>query len=824
MDDIKEKISKFFYILKFFLFFILIIIKIETSFCQQAILVFPDSYEFGGVNIGESSEIEIYIKNYGPELTINSINLLDTYNYDLDEGVEKPCGYFPRIISENDYCTVIVRFKPESTGFFRNWLTLSFDNGTASASFEGVGNPNITVTPVSKDFGNKALGTSTTQIFTISNMWTEKITILDITLSDTTNYSLNLNEGDQPCGTTNPILEVGGTCTFSITFHPQSNGIFNAILTISSDAFGTTTYNTAISGSSGAQGQTWVKSYTSNYSYGFPHIQQTFDGGYIMGGTTRLSFNSYDLWVMKVDRFGNIEWQKTYGGSSYDFISSIKQTSDGGYIVLAETYSFGAGSEDIWIFKLNSNGEIEWQKTYGGSGYESASSIEEDLYGYIVAGNTESNGINNVWIMKLDQNGSIQWQKTYGISTERMIATSIQKTNGGFIIAGIIGNPVYYSTPYLLQINQDGNVFWAKKYWYTEFDNHIIESLITLSSGNYLLVGRNNRYSSEMLWVMEVNAIDGSIIWQKTYGGQNVDFGGPFTAQEAHDGGYIIAGSIRHETSDYSPNVWILKLNKDGSIGWQKTYGGKDVELPGGRIIKTQDGGYAVASRNDIYGYGANTDLWLYKLDSYGNISNCPNASIGITNEVGITTNKKATDITSNIIVNDTLVTPGTGGIPIISTPNFTQIDICMGETQYSTSTNVENIFTFYSQIDQALVLNATVTSTGGTVNEGTVTFTVKRNGSVIGFPVTSGIVSGDNAYANYTLPGGTIAGTYTIEAAYSGGTVFLPSTGTGELIISKANTNTSVDSNPNPSKYGQKITLIATVNPSTATGTVQFK
>jgi hypothetical protein len=140
-------------------------------------------------------------------------------------------------------------------------------------------------------------------------------------------------------------------------------------------------------------------------------IQQTSDGGYIVAGYTgSFGAGGRDFWVIKLDSSGNITWQKTYGGYNHDEAYSVQQTSDGGYIVAGYTYSFGVGSHDFWVIKLDSSGNIIWQKTYGGTGVDTAQSIQQTLDGgYIVTGTTTSFGAETYkfWVIKLDSNGNV---------------------------------------------------------------------------------------------------------------------------------------------------------------------------------------------------------------------------------------------------------------------------------------------------------------------------------------------------------------------------------------------------------------------------------
>ncbi|MFC2168212.1 CFI-box-CTERM domain-containing protein, partial [Acidobacteriota bacterium] len=184
----------------------------------------------------------------------------------------------------------------------------------------------------------------------------------------------------------------------------------------------------------------WSKSYGGNESDNAYSIQQTNDGGYIVAGiTTSFGAGSSDIWIFKLASDGEIEWQKTYGGSENEFARFIQQTNDGGYIVAGYTSSFGAGLADFWVLKLFSNGEIEWHKIFGGEKNDFAHSIQQTFEGgYVVAGETKSFGIGDkdIWILKLNVLGDIEWQKTYG-GSQTDVASSIQQTSdGGYIVAG----------------------------------------------------------------------------------------------------------------------------------------------------------------------------------------------------------------------------------------------------------------------------------------------------------------------------------------------------------------------------------------------------
>ncbi|MBO8140214.1 MAG: T9SS C-terminal target domain-containing protein [Thermosipho sp. (in: Bacteria)] len=221
------------------------------------------------------------------------------------------------------------------------------------------------------------------------------------------------------------------------------NNVGNCYWVVKLDSNGNIEWQKALGGSSGD----WADS-----------IQQTSDGGYIVAGYTYSNdgdvsgnHGERDFWIVKLDKNGNIEWQKALGGSSGDWAHSIRQTSDGGYIVAGYTYSNDGdvsgnhGERDFWIVKLDNNGNIVWQKTLGGSQWDEAYSVQQTSdRGYIVAGITWSNdgdvsgnhGGDDYWVVKLDTNGNIVWQKTLGGSRYETASSIQQTSDGGYIVAG----------------------------------------------------------------------------------------------------------------------------------------------------------------------------------------------------------------------------------------------------------------------------------------------------------------------------------------------------------------------------------------------------
>jgi len=328
-------------------------------------------------------------------------------------------------------------------------------------------------------------------------------------------------------------------------------------------------------------------------------IQQTSDGGYVVAGYAHSNDgdvsgnhgNAVDFWVVKLSSTGSLQWQKCLGGSGWDFAHSIRQTSDGGYIVLGSTgsndgdVSGNHGNYDLWVVKLSSTGNLQWQKCLGGSGQEEGLSIQQTSDGgYVVAGCAHSNdgdvsgnhGNFDFWVLKLTNTGSLQWQKCLGGSGDDGVGSIQQTSDGGYIVAGYTNS-------------NDGDV-----------------------SGNH---------ANFDFWVVKLSST-GNLQWQKCLGGSGDD--GVGSIQQTSDGGYIVAGVTWSNDGDVSGNhgvldFWVVKLSSMGSLQWQKCLGGSSLD-EAHSIQQTDDGGYIVlgstgSNDGDVSGNHGDSDFWVVKLD-----------------------------------------------------------------------------------------------------------------------------------------------------------------------------------------------------------------
>ncbi len=543
----------------------------------------------------------------------------------------------------------------------KNKEELTLYKGTAgpfTVSAGVINEINITLLPDVTDI------TPPTVLYTIPS---DKAIDISLDTSITITFSEEMNPDTINTDTflvNNGVDYISGIITYTgatATFTPLSNLEYNTqyIVTI-------TTEVTDLSGNAIANEYIWIFDTQINGAINYggiatdsaSSIQLTSDSGYIIAGTTSsFGAGNSDFWVQKFNSYGEITWQKTYGGIDNDDALSIQQTIEGGYIIAGNTYSFGTASSNFWVLKLNSNGEIVWQKAFGmaNSDYAFTYSIQQTIDGgYIVTGFT-TNSFSysyDFWVLKLDSNGTITWQKIYDGADEDYGYSIQQTTDSGYIVAGdTYSFGVSMSDIWVLKLNSEGAIIWEKTYGGANNDNAY--SIQQTSDGGYIVAGYTKSFGAGNydIWILKLNA-NGTILWQKTFGGADDDKVA-YSIQQTSDGGYIVAGYTKSfGAGNY--DIWILKLNVNGTILWQKTFGGlyNDAAYS---IQQTNDDGYIIAGQTNSFGAG-NYDIWILKISANGEIIFNPLSGASASNTNAIVTNTSVIGKDTNAAIVNTSV------------------------------------------------------------------------------------------------------------------------------------------------------------------------
>jgi len=408
-------------------------------------------------------------------------------------------------------------------------------------------------------------------------------------------------------------------------------------------------------------------------------MQQTSDGGYILGGTslsnvsgdkTENSNGMQDYWIVKTDASGNIQWQNTIGGSDQDFLTCLQQTSDGGYILggysrsgisgdKTESYIGLTANPDFWIIKTDSLGAIQWQNTIGGNNIDWLLTILQTTdEGYILGGyswsdssgdKTENSiGFKDYWIVKTDTGGAIQWQNTIGGSNSEEAYQIIQTADGGYLVGGASlsdssGDKTENSNGsydlWIVKMNSTGIIQWQNAIG-GSMDDYLY-AMTQATDGGFVLGATSasnrsgdkseNRLDSLCIsscpkdfWIVKTDSL-GVVQWENTIGGNDHEV--LYSIQQTEDNGFIFGGisesdssGDKNENSKGGYDTWLVKTDSSCHILWQKTIGGASYDGLFA-IGQTADSGYAIGARSQSNISGDKTensmgsgDYWLIKL------------------------------------------------------------------------------------------------------------------------------------------------------------------------------------------------------------------
>lgn len=350
-------------------------------------------------------------------------------------------------------------------------------------------------------------------------------------------------------------------------------------------------------------------------------VQQTPDGGYVVTGETySFGAGSKDVYLFRTDSLGNETWAKTYGGNGEDYALTLDQTFDNALMIGAHTSSFGQGGHDHYLVKTDMNGDTIFTMVYGGSSPDGIYQLREGAGGYVMAGHTSSfgAGLHDFYVIKILANGDTIWTRAFGGTGADNLRGYVNIELPAIPKLAFIGETngfgVGANDILLIKTDMGGNIELTKTYGNSGDDYGY--SIIENGDGGFLIAGHTNSSGAGLhdVYLVKVDFF-GNVQWSKTYGGTEDDYA--YSAQKTSDGGYIIAGSTT-SFGGGDKDVYLIKTDINGDTLWTKAYGESGSEETWS-VEETKDGGYIIAGITNSFGQG--NDALLIKTDRNGNTS-----------------------------------------------------------------------------------------------------------------------------------------------------------------------------------------------------------
>jgi uncharacterized protein YegL len=549
----------------------------------------PGSIRFNDPTIGATQTKQVKVKALNQRINVNNI-VLSNPNYDI----------YPKsfILTENDSLSLEIRYNAKDSGY--SYCDFRFESDlcgyifSASALFSSSDQLNKTLKLISPNGGEVfAVGGDT--LIEWSGIPARDLVAIE--------YSADSGKSWNYIDTAR-----GLTYNWRNIPKPESRKCLVNISQIKSDSIIDIIWRKVYGG--------------IDHDYAYSAVECVDGGyvlaGYVRPASNEYlaEIGTGDYLILKINKNGEIEWRKTYGGENTEYGCSIIQALDGGYLVSGSAKSKtgdvvgNRGLDDAWLLKLNSIGEIEWQKSYGGSSNDEATSIiNTNDGGYIFAGYSSSNdlgigaryGLSDAWVVKLNSKGEIEWQKCYGGSSYDEATSIIQAKDGNYIVAGStnskdidmgvgVGNRDYF----VIKIDPKGAIIWAKKYGGLNSDE--AKSIIQTKDGGYALAGYawfdyeigSKGYIDYL--IVKLNEV-GDLQWKTCLGaGGSYDYA--YSIVESKNEELMVVGQIYGKAT-------ISRLAKSGNLRWQKQF--EDTKL--GRfhsiIIDKNSSDYLVVGESD---------------------------------------------------------------------------------------------------------------------------------------------------------------------------------------------------------------------------------
>ncbi|GAB6062163.1 hypothetical protein JCM30394_08920 [Deferrisoma palaeochoriense] len=570
---------------------------------------------FGGVPIGSTRTWDITVKNEGVvDLHVGDVSVTGAPAFALvSNGCTDPVPPFTGGFSQ--MCTITVSFTPTGTDVVTGEVRISSDDPdepVVTGTLSGAGiTPFLYVSPTVVDFGT----TSFTTGFAMENL--SQTQTVDWSVSGELPGWLGVSPASgqlAPEGRVDVVLTADRT--------GLAEGTYSHDLTITSNG-GDETVQVQVAVPAPAEPlASFARTYGGASDDELSSIRGTPDGGLIAAGRTK-SFGAgdTDAWLVRFDASGNVIWSKTYGGANYDRAYAAIPTSNGGYAVVGGTWSWFAQGDDgygLWVWKVDRFGNPLWQTVLGGhpDDYDDKWEIAETPVGGLLLAGMNSVVRDDVWVLKLDAEGTLVWQKAYGTDEVDELYSVDPTPDLGAVAAGLTCAPSEAGCDALVvKLDSSGGIEWQKRYGGSDYDH--AWAVRAVPAGGYVVAGLTYSFGpgTENLWVLWLDG-DGNVLWQKAYGLPGA-FGEANAVEPTDDGGFLVGGWFAQDASDPG-DLWLLRLDADGAIVWSRIYGGGDSERAESVDLFT-DGAAFASGFTGSFGAGY-WDGWVLKVDEIGNV------------------------------------------------------------------------------------------------------------------------------------------------------------------------------------------------------------
>ena len=342
------------------------------------------------------------------------------------------------------------------------------------------------------------------------------------------------------------------------------------------------------------------------------------DGGYLILGTTlSRGAGSYDIYLVRTDARGDTLWTRTCGGHKGEEAGSVRRTSDGGYLIVGTTDSYGAGGNDVYLIRTDARGDTLWTRTYGGPKGDYGHSAEEVPGGeYLIVGTTDSYGAGSydLYLVRTDASGKTVWIRTYGGSKDDEARSVRRTSDGGYIIVGSTlsygagGNDVY-----AIRTDAHGDTLWTRTYGTAGVE--YARAVQITPEGGYIIAGTTAAQGAGLYDVYLIcTDARGDTLWTRTYGTKDREYG--HSVQVMPDGGFVVVGTTH--TTPRADQVYVIRTDERGNPRWIRSYGGQRGER-GHAVQVTPDGGFVVVGSSEFSAAGG-SDVYLIRLGADGDL------------------------------------------------------------------------------------------------------------------------------------------------------------------------------------------------------------